>query len=151
MLDSLDALMASFERSFADEGPGWAPWSESYAASQGRRAHGPLPGQVQILTRTGDMRASAADPANYDIEFDKISWGGHAAPEYTDFHLEGTVKMPERSFLNVDEIADREVLGHWSHWMEGLVADTTAAIETFSGNLFSGSFLALRDAGGRFA
>jgi len=150
MASSLAALMGSFERSFAEEGPGWAPWSESYAKSAGRRSHGPLPGQTEILTRTDDLRASMSDPLNYLVEFDKIEFTGEAMPGYGDFHLTGTFKMPQRFFLNIDDDAKEEIQQAWLDWLDRIIEDGVAAVEAFGGGLFSGSFIGVRGAGGRF-
>src|SRR4029077_7358521 len=85
MGSSLDVLIASVDRSFADEGPGWEPWSLSYADSVGR-PHGPLPDQEGILIRTAELLAAATDPSNYAVTHDEITWDGEAAPNYANYH-----------------------------------------------------------------
>jgi hypothetical protein len=116
MLDSLGILMASIDRAFARQGPGWEPWTLSYAKSRGE-AHGPLLDQETILMRTLVMAGSVEDPANYDVTHDSIAWTGAAAPDYTDYHLTGTSKMAERNFLRIDAIAKALIGEAWTEWL----------------------------------
>ena len=117
IIDSLGVLMASIEQTFMEQGPGWDAWSESYAASMGRRPHGPLLGQEMILIREADLLASTQDPANYVLSEDGIEWDGGASPEYWEYHQEGTSKMPARPFLRWTPNAVREIRALWTGWL----------------------------------
>lgn len=141
MFDSLDILMSSIERAFIEQGPGWEPWSESYAMSMGH-GHGPRLGQDSILIRDGSLIGSTQDPDNYTISHDSIEWNGSSAPDYAEFHLTGTSKMPERNFLVVDEVAQEDILSVWASWLQD-------KMQTISNVTFRGG--AFRDPLGRFA
>jgi hypothetical protein len=147
MLSSLGLLQASIERAFIEQGPGWDPWSLSYAESMGRRKHGPLPGQDSILIREAVLFESVSDGGNYEIGHDHIAWTGEAAPDYSGFHLEGTEKMPERNFLRVDDIAQEAIHEEWSHWLYDIVEEIATSVAAFSR---SGEFIGYRGARGRF-
>lgn len=93
---SVEVVGRDFLQKFEEQGPGWAPWAESYAQYAAAHNQG-------ILWQSGSLGESMDDPSNYLIAGNALFWTGGGAPYYWIFHHEGTVKMPQRDWIDVSE------------------------------------------------
>ena len=75
---------------FSQEGPGWAPLTESTLRSR------EFPG-LPILEQTGNLKASVLDNPIIQITQDELLYGTNNP--YAPFHEHGTRRMPARPFL----------------------------------------------------
>lgn len=136
---SIDPASKALERRFDNEGPGWAPWAESYAPFAEAYPN------VGILWQSGDLVGSVVDEGNYDVGITTLEWTGAESPFYWEFHQMGTRKMPARPFVGLDEVAIAEITVIFDEYL-GVVADVAA------GHSFEpkGRGSRIRGAGGRF-
>lgn len=112
---SLPAVIGGIQSIFDAEGPGWAPWAESYASQAEQTNAG-------ILDRTGALRESTGDESNYVVISDTLAWTGAGAPGYWGFHQEGTSKMPARPFISLTPESEMAVLSIFSAWLASVVS-----------------------------
>lgn len=108
---SVPVIAAGIQRRFVEQGPGWAPWAESYAPYAETHNRG-------ILWQTGELEASVNDLSNYMVAENALFWTGEASPWYWLFHQEGTIKMPSRPFVGADEETENAVVGVFTAWLD---------------------------------
>lgn len=113
--ESMIPVLGAVEQRFEDEGPGWAEWAENYAETAGST-------NVGILWKSGDLVEGATSAGSYLVTNHEIIWTGGDAPPYWIFHQEGTVKMPARPFIGLDDQAENEIVAIFAAWMDGAVA-----------------------------
>lgn len=133
LAESLPVVAAGIDQVFAQEGPGWAGWAESYA---------PIAEQenVGILEKTGALRSGAASEGSLAVEGHAIFFTGAGAPDYWIFHEEGTSKMPARPFVTLTPESEEGVMEIFAAWLDSVVGfETTGRGQTI-----------LRGPGGRF-
>lgn len=115
---SLPAVIGGIQQIFDAEGPGWAPWAESYAPVASRE-------NTAILNKTGALRGSTSDEGNYAVITDTLSWVGGGAPAYWGFHMEGTSRMPARPFIGLTPESEMAVLAIFAEWLESVISMST--------------------------
>ena len=108
--ESAAIVGAGIQQVFAEQGPGWAPWSEHYAKYGATENKG-------ILWQTGALEGSVTDPENYLVAQNALFWTGAAAPWYWLFHQDGTRKMPARPFVVVSSETADGVLAIFDLWI----------------------------------
>jgi phage gpG-like protein len=114
---SVEVVGRSFLQKFEDQGPGWAPWAESYANYAAAHNKG-------ILWQSGDLAESMTNEANYLIAENALFWTGGGAPYYWIFHHEGTVKMPQRDWIEIDEATASELAAIFGKYIDASIAET---------------------------
>ena len=138
LTDSVPTIAKDVEARFASEGPGWAPWSESYAESE---QHG-----ESILTRTGALRGHATSPDSYVVLPTMVYY--QALSQVDVFHQAGTSKMPARPFMGLSRGGEEVVMGIFARWLDGIFgAERLMPGESL---VTAGSRVSIRGAGGRF-
>lgn len=133
---SIPAVIGGIQQVFDEEGPGWAPWSESYAPYA--QAH-----NSGILDQSGALRGGATSEGSFAVVGDVLGFTGGAAPGYWVFHQEGTRRMPARPFVTLTPESELAVLAIFEEWLATVVDISGGA----GGRLFfrapsSGQFVA---------
>ena|SRR5438552_1831592 len=114
---SVEVVGQSFLQAFESQGPGWAPWAESYAKYAETHNKG-------ILWQSGSLAESQTNPANYLIAGNALFWTGAEAPFYWIFHHEGTVKMPQRDWIEVTEVTASELIEIFAKYIDASLHET---------------------------
>lgn len=118
---SLPEVIAATGRHFADEGPGWQDWAESYVNFAEAHNEG-------ILHQEGTLLEGATSPESYDVLDDSIVWTGAAAPETWIWHEEGRPNrrrggtLPARPFIGLDEQAEVAIEAIFLAWLDSIIA-----------------------------
>jgi len=92
-----DAIDSNF-RSESDAGKRWAPLAPSTLAQRERKGYGPGP----ILQREGTLRTLASAHREVSESGAEV---GPEGPDYAEYHLTGTPRMPARPFLDISELS----------------------------------------------
>lgn len=117
LMASIPVVSEGIQSIFDAEGPGWAPWAESYAPIAEAE-------NVGILHKTGALRSGAANPSSYAVAGDTLGFTGGSAPDYWLFHQTGTRMMPARPFISLTPESEVGVMEIFETWLIAIVNAT---------------------------
>ena len=112
MHEALRVVTSDVENQFNAGGvPKWAPWAPATEAD---------PRAQDLMIRSGNLIDGAISDGSYQVTSDFILWTGAAAPAYWRFHVFGTSRMPQRTWIGLTPEGEDEVVALFETWMESL-------------------------------